>query len=89
PGIAIGKRLNTSLTAGAILYAALLTSPPLVARGDLVTIQIRTANLLVTVPGEVRNGGAAGDLVRVKNLMSRKEIFARVIDPGTVEVPYK
>lgn len=89
PGSAIGMRLNTSLTAGAILYSSLLTPPPLVGRGDLVTIRIRTANLLVTVPGEVRNTGAAGDLVRVKNLMSRKELFARVIDPGTVEVPYK
>ncbi|MCK5228635.1 MAG: flagella basal body P-ring formation protein FlgA, partial [Desulfobulbaceae bacterium] len=41
-----------------------------------------------TVPGEVRNSGAIGELVRVKNLMSRKEILARVLDSGTVEVNY-
>lgn len=85
PQTVIGKKLNTSLTAGAILYASLLTDPPLVERGDLVTIQVRSANLLLSTQGEARSAGISGEFVRVKNLVSRKEIFARVVNSGTVE----
>jgi flagella basal body P-ring formation protein FlgA len=88
PQDAIGKRLRTSLRPGAILYAHLLESPPMVQRGDLVTIIAESNVIRVTVPGEARNAGALGDLVRVKNLMSRKEIFAKVLGSGMVETEF-
>lgn len=83
---AVGKQLNVSLNAGAVLYKYLLTPPVLVERGDLVTILAQSNNLRVTAPGEAREQGAYGDMVRVKNLMSRREVYARVVDPATVEV---
>lgn len=86
--LVIGKKLKTSLRAGAILYSHLVEAPPLVKRGDLVTIMARTDNLRVTVPGEVRDNGARGEVVKVKNLMSRHEIYARVINPGIVETEF-
>lgn len=88
PEDAVGKRLKTSLRPGAILYAHLLESPPLVQRGDLVTIIAESNSIRVTAPGEARNAGALGDLVRVKNLMSRKEIFAKVLGSGMVETEF-
>ncbi len=88
PREAGGKILRTSLQAGAILYKNMLDSPPLVERGDLVTIVARSGPLQVTTPGEARQSGAKGDRVRVKNLMSRKEIHARVLDTGSVEVVF-
>lgn len=86
--MAVGFRLKYSIRAGAVLFSHQLEAPPLVKRGDLVTIQAKSDKIRVTVPGEVRNPGAIGELVRVKNLMSRKEILARVLDSGTVEVNY-
>lgn len=86
PEQAAGKRLKSALRAGAILYEHLLEEPPVVEKGDYVTIQVRTDNLLVTVPGQAKEEGAPGDLVRVKNLMSRKDIFARVTGEDLVEV---
>ncbi|MEA2083139.1 MAG: flagellar basal body P-ring formation chaperone FlgA [Thermodesulfobacteriota bacterium] len=86
--MAVGLRLKSSLRAGAVLFSHQLEAPPLVKRGDLVTIQAKSENIRVTVPGEIRNPGAMGELVRVKNLMSRKEVFAKVLDSGTVEVNY-
>jgi flagella basal body P-ring formation protein FlgA len=85
PEEAIGKQLKSSLQPGAILYPELLESPTLVKRGDRVTIMASNGAIRVTVPGQARDNGAAGELVRVKNLMSRKEITARVIDSGVVE----
>jgi len=88
PSKAIGKRLTTSLRPGSVLRTTQLESPPLVNRGDLVTIIARTDHLRVTVPGEAKDGGAQGDLIRVKNLMSRKALFAKVVGNGTVEVEF-
>lgn len=88
PEQAIGQLLKTSLRPGAILYAHLLEPPPLVKRGDLVTIMAQTDNIRVTVPGEVRDTGALGETVKVKNLMSRREIFARVLGSGVVETEF-
>lgn len=88
PKEAIGKRLKTSLRAGAVLSSDLIENPPLVKRGDLVTIMAQSNNLRVTTQGEVRNTGALGEMVRVKNLMSRREIYARVLGPGVVETTF-
>ncbi len=83
---AIGKELKKSLRAGAVLYSHFLKNPPLVKRGDLVTILATTNSLRITVPGEIKNTGGLGDIVRVKNMMSRRTLQAKVIDEGLVEV---
>lgn len=88
PEPAIGQKLTTSLQAGNIIYSHLLDSPPLVKRGDLVTIMANANNIQVTAKGEVKRQGAKGELVAVKNLMSRREVFARVLDSGTVVVDF-
>ena len=88
PNQAIGKKLKTSLRAGAILYSHLVEAPPLVKRGDMVTIMAQTNNIRVTVPGEVRNSGALGAVVKVKNLMSRQEVYAKVRTAGIVETEF-
>ena len=82
----IGKELKKSLRAGAVLYSNFLKNPPLVKRGDLVTILATNGTLRVTVPGEIKNTGGLGDTVRVKNMMSRRTLQARVVDEGLVEV---
>ncbi len=85
---AIGQRLTTNLRSGAVLFARNLKKMPLIERGDLVTIRASTKNLQVSVQGEARNQGAKDDTVRVKNLMSRKIIIARVVESGLVEVDF-
>jgi flagella basal body P-ring formation protein FlgA len=42
----------------------------------------------ITAPGEAKNSGALGEMIRVKNLMSRREIHARVLDVGLVEAEF-
>lgn len=88
PEDAIGKQLQTTLQVGSLLYEKLLKSPPLVKRGDRVTIRAKSAHLQVNVNGEIQNAGGKGEQVRVKNLMSRKELYARVLSPTVVEVEF-
>lgn len=84
----VGKELKTSLRAGAVLYEHLLEEPPLVQRGDLVTILARSDHIEVSAPGRARNAGAKGELVQVKNLMSRRIVYGRVVNPSVVEVDF-
>lgn len=88
PAAVIGMRLKNSLQAGELLSADMVEAPPLVQRGSLVTILAETGRISVTVPGELRGSGARGEVVRVKNLMSRREIMARVVDENTVQVVF-
>ena len=88
PELAVGKQLRTTLQAGAIVYQNLLENPPLVRRGDRVNIVAVNGRVRVSALGEVRDTGAQGDLVRVRNLMSRQELQARVVDGGTVTTTF-
>jgi len=82
----IGKRLTTSQREGGVLYASILEDPPLVERNDMVTIVVHGQSFRITVPGQVRSAGARGEVVKVKNLMSRKVIYAKVVSGDSVEV---
>jgi flagella basal body P-ring formation protein FlgA len=88
PKQAVGQKLKTSLPAGAILYAQNLDAPPLVNRGEMVTIMAKSQAIQITAPGEARNSGALGETIRVKNLTSRREIQARVLSAGVVEAEF-
>lgn len=88
PEEAVGKQLKTSLRGGSLLFSHLLENPSLVMRGDQVTIVASSAAIRITVPGVVKENGAMGDVIRVKNMMSRKEIYATVTAPGEVEVRF-
>ena len=85
---AIGKELKMTLQPGAILYGNALKQPEIVKRGDLVSILAANNFMTITVPGRVQNAGAKGDLIKVKNLMSRKEIMVRIIGPGSVQAQF-
>lgn len=84
----IGKRIKTSLQPGDIIKASQLDEPVLVKRGDMVTIIAKSQGLRATAPGEAKKDGAQGDTIRVKNLLSRKYIFAEVVDNGVVQVAF-
>ena len=88
PEQAVGQKLKISLPAGAILYAQAIDAPPLVNRGERVTIMAKSQAIQITAPGEARNSGALGEIIRVKNLTSRREIQARVLDAGIVETEF-
>ncbi len=88
PNLAVGKELTTTLRPGTVVYSRLLKNPILVKRGDVVSILAQTNSLKVSVPGRVQDAGAKGDTIRVKNLMSRREIYAKVINSNQVQVDF-
>ncbi len=85
---AVGMALRRSAGAGQVVTEGLLRPPIVVRRGDRVTIVARSPWIEVKVPGEARQNGAKGDAIRVKNLMSKREITAQVVDHSTVVVRF-
>ncbi len=86
PEEAVGRELQKSLSAGDPIPLNILAVPPILKRGDPVLIVFRRKGFLIEVRGEALDGGAAGDLVRVRNLQSRTVLRGVIIGPGRVEV---
>ncbi len=88
PEEAVGKQLKNSLKAGTVLLDRFLIAPVLVKRGDQVVILAQSDRFRITALGEAKTAGGKGEMIRVKNLMSRKLLLARVKDSGLVEVRF-
>ncbi len=84
----IGKRIKASLSANTPLRADLIELPPLVKRGDIVTVIAENEALKIVTTGMVRDRGRRGDVVRVININSNKEVFGKVVDARTVKVNF-
>ena len=85
---AIGLTIKNSLNANTSLREYMLIRKPTVARGAFVTILAQLGGLKVTAPGKTLERGFAGDQIRVQNSMSKKNIYARIVDDSTVEVDF-
>jgi flagella basal body P-ring formation protein FlgA len=87
PDEVLGKRAKRSIAAGTILRPDLIEYPPLVKRGDVVLVVAESAGLRITALGIVNEReGRRGERIKVENLDSKKNIYARVLDSKTVAV---
>ena len=84
----VGKRLRHNVKPDTVLLANMVEEPPLIEKGDRVTIIAESPALVVTTVGTAQSKGFSGDQIRVKNCMSKKEIIARVVNASTVKVEF-
>ncbi|MDD2272973.1 MAG: flagellar basal body P-ring formation chaperone FlgA [Desulfuromonadaceae bacterium] len=84
----VGKKSRTTLRANQPVRADQVERVPLIKSGQIVTIIAENEVLKISVSGKARSSGAEGDMIRVQNLTSLKEISARVIDASTVQVAF-
>ncbi len=87
-GDAIGKSPGRVLHAQQPIRAVSLVKPYAVRKGDRVTIEARRGGLAVHAVGTTKAAGQVGTYVTVTNLDSGKDIRAKVIGPGLVEVTF-
>lgn len=87
-GDVIGKKVTRGIKAGQPLKKSLLKIPEDISRGDRVTILAVGKGLRITVPGIAGEKGRKGETIKVKNINSKKIIYARVIDSTTVKVDF-
>lgn len=84
----VGLMIKHTVKADTCLKAWMLEKPSTVERGDVVTILAESGGLKVTVPGRVLEKGYLGEFIKVQNAMSKKEVYARVINNLTVMVHF-
>jgi flagella basal body P-ring formation protein FlgA len=85
---AVGLQCKRSIKAGTVLKQWMLERIPVVTKGDLVMILAQSTGVRVTVPGRIMETGYENQLVAVENTMSKKKVYAKVIDSTTVAVEY-
>lgn len=85
---AVGLMIKHTVRKDACIKDWMVEKPLVVKRGDVVTILAESGNLRVTVPGRVLVKGHMGELIRVQNSMSKKVIYAQVIDDSMVCVDF-
>ncbi len=64
-----------------------LRARPVVARGDVVEATARAGALNVRLKVEVLESGAPGQLVRVRNPQTRRELYGKITHDRTIELP--
>jgi flagella basal body P-ring formation protein FlgA len=85
---AVGKKTRITVRPGYPIRSDQLVAVPVVVSGQLVTIVLERPGMKITVSGRAKSSGGIGDLIRVENLSSRREIPAKVVDSSTVEVGF-
>jgi len=84
----IGLRLKNNIKAETCLKEWMLEKNPAVEKGDMVTIIAESDVIKVAAPGVVLAEGYLGEIVRVQNTMSKKNVYAKVINDSTVMVDF-
>lgn len=81
-----GLILKRSVASGMILHTGLLQAQASIRRGEKVTILGQLAGIDVRMEGVALVDGAKGEVIRVRNLSSGREVEAVVVAPGVVQV---
>ncbi|MEI6258958.1 MAG: flagellar basal body P-ring formation chaperone FlgA [Deltaproteobacteria bacterium] len=84
----VGKKTLRIMNPKEVFRTDIIELPPVVKRNDRVSIVAESGNLRITAVGDVKESGGMGDRVKVVNLSSNKEIFARILDSKTVRVEF-
>ena len=86
PANAVGHQLKQPLTAGSVLLPSQIEGPRLIRRGELVVIIGISPGLTIRMQGQALGDGAAGDWIKVRNPLTKKEVSGQVTSEGQVQV---
>jgi flagella basal body P-ring formation protein FlgA len=82
----VGKRVKRMVSKGTLVTSDMVEKPPIIKQGDLVTIVVESSSLRVTVQGKAMENGISGQVIRVINTSSMKEVQAKIVDEKTVKI---
>jgi flagellar basal body P-ring formation protein FlgA len=84
----IGKSVARPLPADTPLRAGFLKAPVLIKKGDRVMIEAKRGGLSIQAYGVTKAGGHVGQTVMVSNVDSGRELRAKIVGPGLVQVEF-
>ncbi len=84
--LAIGTVARQELRPGRWLTEQMLEQRQVIKRGQGVTIRLARGPISITAPGITGQAGALGQVIRVQNAQTRRDVFARVLSEDEVQV---
>ncbi|MDL2268136.1 flagellar basal body P-ring formation chaperone FlgA, partial [Desulfovibrio sp. OttesenSCG-928-G15] len=79
-------RVSRPIGVGQVIYASDVAHIPTVRKGSIVTLVYEGRTVQLALQAEALADGAAGETILVRNLESRKDVYAVVRDSSTVVV---
>ena len=86
PAKVVGYQLKQPVAAGSVLLPSQIEGAQLVRRGESVVIIGNSPGLTVRMQGLALGDGAAGDWIKVRNPLTKKDISGQVTTEGEVQV---
>lgn len=84
----VGQTPRRAIRAGAPIRRGDVRAPVVVARGTIVTLELRTRRMTLIARVKATEDGAMGQTIRLLNTRSKRAIDGVVLGPGRVAVPY-
>lgn len=81
-----GHKLKRTTREGQVLTPRMVETPKTIKRGQAVTLVAHTQGMEVRMSGTALTDGVLGELIKVRNLSSRRVVEGEVIGPGTIRV---
>lgn len=88
PASLAGTRLKRAVSAQRPISMADVEFPDAVKKGEVVTLLAQSQAIRIKALATARQSGKIGEWVKVANLDSGKEIYAKVVDAGIVAVDF-
>jgi len=82
-----GYELAESVPAGSVLSAHAIRLKPVLLRGQLADAVIRDGTMMISLKVEVLEEGVPGQIVRVRNAQTHRELRGKVLDEQTIAIP--
>ena len=86
PALAVGRRTTRMLAMGDVIISDAVELPPVIRKGDVITLMVEAPGLLLTAKGIAQEEAKAGQLIRVKNTASGREVLGKAANDRTVRV---
>jgi flagella basal body P-ring formation protein FlgA len=83
---AVGKSVKQSIRRNQVLTPSKIVSPRAIKRNSRVTILASSDTIQVRMMGIALENGSVGERIRIRNQSSNREIDAKVVAPGVVQV---
>lgn len=80
----VGQGAKRRIRADQLLVPALVAPAWVIQRGQQVTVVANKDGIAASIQGEALENGAAGKVIRVRNISSKKIIEAKVLEAGLV-----
>lgn len=84
----VGKRAVRNLNVNDVVTGGAVEQPVLLKRGDKVSVLAEVNGLRVSVMAQAMENGAKGEIIKVRNLDSRKIFSVQVVDESSARVVF-